>query len=44
MVVSRVGGARMESLGHMGWVSRNSLGGVGWSFLDILDLRWDTAP
>jgi len=38
-VVSGLGGVLMESLGHMGWGSRNSLIGVGRSFLDILYLR-----
>jgi hypothetical protein len=37
MVVSGVGGALMKSLGHMRYVSENSLGGVMKSFLDILD-------
>jgi hypothetical protein len=32
MVVSGVGGALMESMGHMGWVFGNSLGGVGGVF------------
>jgi hypothetical protein len=44
MVVSGVGGALMESMGLMGWVFENSLGEVGRSFLDLLDLRWVTAP
>jgi hypothetical protein len=44
MAVSGVGGALMKSLGLMGWVSRNSLGGVGRSFLDLLDSRWVMAP
>jgi hypothetical protein len=43
VVVSGVGDALMKSLGHMGWVFGNSLGGVG-SFLDILDLKWVIAP
>jgi hypothetical protein len=37
-------GALMELMGLMGWVSGNSLGGIGRSFLDVLDLRWVTAP
>jgi len=44
VVVCGVGDALMKSLGHMGWVFGNSLGGVGRSFLDILDLRWVTTP
>jgi hypothetical protein len=32
----------MESMGHMRWGSRNSLGDVGWNFLVLLDLRWGT--
>jgi hypothetical protein len=44
MIVSGVSGALMKSLDHMGWVFGNSLGGIERSFLDILDLRWVTAP
>jgi hypothetical protein len=30
--------------GRMGWDYGNSLGGVGRSFLVLLDLRWGTTP
>jgi hypothetical protein len=42
MVDSEVGGVLMESMCCMGWCSRNSLGGVGRSFLVLLDLKWGT--
>jgi hypothetical protein len=42
MVDSGVGGVLMESMCCMGWCSRNSLGGVGRSFLVLLDLKWGT--
>jgi hypothetical protein len=42
-IVSGVSGALMKSFGHMGWLSGNTLGGIGMSFLDILDLRWVVA-
>jgi hypothetical protein len=34
----------MKLMGHMVWGSRKSLGGVGRSFLVLLDLRWETNP
>lgn len=34
----------MESMGRMGWGFGNSLGGVGSSFLVLLDSRWEIAP
>jgi len=43
-VVNRVGGVLMESTSLMGWVCGNSLGEFGRNFLDLLVLRWVTAP